>query len=109
MALPILLTILVFTDSVPVAGATFVALVVVAHRLPEQSRILLHAALVLLAAAFVLHFAGDTVLEDLGAAGDGWAYQLKSVIKHGAEAAGWMLVAIALAAGWRSRQTPPRP
>jgi hypothetical protein len=103
VALPVLLTALVFVDAVPVAGLTLVTLLVVARRLPAQSRALLHAALVLLVTAFLIHSGGDTALDALGATGDGWAYQLKSVVKHGAEAGGWMLVAVALAAGRRSR------
>jgi hypothetical protein len=100
-ALPVLLTVLALTKAVPVAVATLAALVLVARRLSRRSRTLVHAALVLLSVAFLIHVGGEAALERLGAAGDGWAYQLKAVIKHGAEAGGWMLVATALAAGWR--------
>ena len=103
VALPVLLTFLVFESLAPVAVVTFIALVAVAQRLPRQSWTMLHAALVLLATAFLLHAGGGTALDVFGAAGDGWAHQLESVIKHGAETGGWMLVAIGLAAGWRSR------
>lgn len=101
VGLAALLTFLAFEDVVPVAAMTFVALVVVAQRLQKPSRTLLHVALVLLATGFLLHAGGDSALDLLGVENDGWIYQLKSVIKHDAEAAGWMLVAIGLAAGWR--------
>ena len=97
-ALPVLLTFLVLDNAVPAAGLTFVALALVAQRLPKQGRALLYAAFALLTTAFLLHLRGDTVLDLVGASHDGWVYQLKSVVKHGAEAGGWMLVAIALAA-----------
>jgi putative exporter of polyketide antibiotics len=96
-----LLTFLVLANGVPAAGLTFVALALVAQRLQKRARVLLYAALALLTTAFLLHLRGDTALDLVGASGYGWAYQLKSVVKHGAEAGGWMLVAIALAASCR--------
>jgi hypothetical protein len=57
--------------------------------------------LMLLGAAFVLHFTGETVLDKLHASHGGWPAELKAVLKHGAELAGWLIVTLALVVGVR--------
>jgi hypothetical protein len=88
----------------PILGATLAALLVVARRLPAQSMRLMAFALTLLGVSLLIHFTGDTVLERLRSSGEGWAYQLKAAIKHGAEVAGWLMVALSLALGVPQRK-----
>jgi hypothetical protein len=118
VALPVLLTFLAVDKAlhlhdeiahwhvyyVPVLAATFAALMLVGQQLPARSTRLVVVALALLAISFLIHLTGETVLDKLGLAADGWARQLKAVIKHGAEVAGWFIIALALfsASGRRS-------
>jgi hypothetical protein len=81
---------------VPVLLATLAAVVFVGQQLPARSRGLIAVGLALLATSFLIHLAGQTMLDKLGVAGDGWAPQLKAVIKHGAEVAGWLVLGLAL-------------
>jgi hypothetical protein len=57
---------------------------------------LIGIGLVLLAFSFLVHVFGDRLLVELGAASNGWAYQVKAVAKHGTEVAGWLLTALGL-------------
>jgi hypothetical protein len=83
----------------PVLTATFVTAVAVARQLPRRIPRVVGLGLVLLAGSYLLHQFGETLIEDLGASPDGWIHQVKAIIKHGAEVAGWMLIALGLAAG----------
>jgi ubiquinone/menaquinone biosynthesis C-methylase UbiE len=110
VALPVLLTFLAFDKAlrlhdeiphwpqyyVPILLATFATLVLVGRGLSAQCRQLMLVPLALLGMSFLIHLTGESVLDKLGLAGDGWARQLKAVIKHGAEVAGWLLVTLAL-------------
>jgi hypothetical protein len=110
VALPLLLTFLAVDKAlrlhdqianwpeyyVPVLVATFAALALVGRRLPARWRRLIAIGLGLLAISFLIHLTGGTVLDKLGLAVDGWARQLKAVIKHGTEVAGWLILALAL-------------
>jgi hypothetical protein len=87
----------------PILALTFIALVAVARPAPLATRRLVAAGLVLLTASLVLHFFGEAVLNRLGASPAGWAYQIKATTKHGAEVAGWLVVALGLATGARER------
>jgi hypothetical protein len=86
---------------VPVIVATLVALVAVARELSRRSLRLMAFGLMLLGAAFVLHFTGETLLDKLHASHGGWAAEVKAVLKHGAELAGWLIVTLALVVGVR--------
>jgi hypothetical protein len=86
---------------VPVLVAALVALVVVARELSRRSLRLMASGLVLLGAAFILHFTGETLLDKLHASHSGWAAEMKAVLKHGAELAGWLIVTLALVVGVR--------
>jgi hypothetical protein len=88
----------------PLLGLTFAALVSVARRLPAPESRLVWSGLVLLAVSFVLHQYGDQLLQSFNASITGWAYQIKAVVKHGAEVAGWLLVALGLVAGTEGRR-----
>jgi hypothetical protein len=84
---------------VPVIVGTLVALVAVAGDLSRRSLRLMECGLVLLGAAFVLHFTGEALLDKLHAPHGGWAAEIKAVVKHGAELAGWLIVTLALVVG----------
>jgi hypothetical protein len=94
----------------PLLLASFVCLVAIARGLPGLPRVrtvqgaadtvverLVGAGLVVLVFSFLLHLFGERLLADLGASSPaGWAYQVKAVVKHGTEAAGWLLIALGL-------------
>lgn len=82
----------------PVLAAAFICLVVVARSSSEGSRFwLIGAGLLLLALSLFLHVFGMRLLLDLGFSDTGgWAYQIKAVVKHGTEVAGWFLVVLGL-------------
>lgn len=115
-ALPLLLTFLAldkvlrFHDHIaawrlyyaPVLLVVVLGLVMVAQHLPPPTARLIHVGLVLLIVAFAVHLAGHAVLDRLDFGEDSWAEQIKAVTKHGAEVAGWLLVALALIEGRRA-------
>jgi hypothetical protein len=80
----------------PLLAGVFLLLLAIARRTSLQARRLIVAALALLALAFLVHQYGDSVLVHLHEPSTGWAYQLKGVVKHGAELAGWLFVAVAI-------------
>jgi hypothetical protein len=71
-------------------------------RAPARS--VVWASLILMAASLLLHKVG--LAADAGASAHSWAYQITSMVKHGAELAGWLLLATGIAAGVPSRQLP---
>jgi hypothetical protein len=94
---------------VPVLGASFMCLVAVARGLSgrPQFRVdrgsgrpvvdrLIGVGLLLLAFSFLLHLFGERLLLAIGANSTGLAYQIKAVVKHGTEVAGWLLIALGL-------------
>jgi hypothetical protein len=83
----------------PLLAASAIALFTVASVLPDRERHLITFGLGLLAASFVARFVGEALVRELGGAPDGLAYQLKAVVKHSAELAGWLLCAVGMAAG----------
>jgi peptidoglycan/xylan/chitin deacetylase (PgdA/CDA1 family) len=93
----------------PVLLSTFLLLVRVGRRPGEPGRRLMTAGLLLLGLSLLVHFAGETALRTIGAAGPGWADEVKGVIKHGAEVEGWLLVALALPLAVRGRSAQPAP
>jgi len=86
----------------PIVAATLLALAAVAGDLRPAGVRLLLGGILLLAFSFVLHELGAWLMVRLGAAPDGWAYQLKVGVKHGTEVAGWLLVALGIALGGRA-------
>jgi hypothetical protein len=114
-ALPVLLSFLSFDKALrlhdgivawqllyaPVLLMTAAALVVTARRLPAPAPGLVSAGLGLLVVALALHALGGPALEGLGVVQDSWASQASGLGKHGAEVAGWLLVALGLALGVR--------
>ena len=83
----------------PLLATTSVALVATASRLSARARRLIITGLVLLGGSFLVHQYGETVIGGLGAQPGGLAYQVKAVVKHGAELAGWLLCALGMAVG----------
>jgi hypothetical protein len=92
----------------PVLFSTCALLVGVGQRLPTQGARLMGAGVLLLGFALLLHFTGEGILRAIGAAREGWADQVKGVVKHGFEVEGWLLItlALALAAGLPARPQP---
>ncbi len=68
---------------------------------PARTRRIVRAALALLAFSFVVHIVGLKIVEALGYGYRSWAYELKGLLKHTTELAGWILVATGLLAGER--------
>jgi hypothetical protein len=54
---------------------------------------LLRDGCVVLAGSLIIHAFGSEIVSALGYGVDSWAYQVKAVVKHGGELAGWLLVA----------------
>lgn len=72
---------------------------------PRGVRVIVWAGLILMGTSLLLHKVG--LAADASTASDyTWAYQLTSMVKHGAELAGWMLLATAIAAGIRGLPAP---
>jgi hypothetical protein len=63
----------------------------------EPGRRLIREGCIVLALAFVVHGVGEKIVADLGYGPETWAYQIKAVVKHIGELAGWALVAGGLA------------
>jgi hypothetical protein len=90
------------TIYLPVLGGTLVSVVIIARRSSPRSARLAVIALTLLTASFLIHLFGEQAIE-LVAAPDGWAYQFKGITKHGAEVAGWLLLALGFVVGLQDR------
>jgi hypothetical protein len=85
----------------PVLAATFVVVAAVARRLSPRSFRITAIALALLVGSFLLHEYGEWLLIRVGGSTTGWMFQVKAVVKHGLEVAGWLFVALGLAVGLR--------
>lgn len=83
---------------VPVA-AVFALLCWLAWRDPRTIRITVLASLALLVCSFALHTVGPAADAGAGHADGSWTFQLTAMLKHGAELAGWMLLATGMLAG----------
>jgi hypothetical protein len=83
------------------ASAAALALLWTAE-LPGPARRVLREGCVVLVLAFVIHGVGEKIVADLGYGPETWAYQIKAVVKHSGELAGWALVAGGLFVALRS-------
>jgi hypothetical protein len=83
----------------------FIMLCWLTWRDPGIARFVVWTGLVLMALSLLLHKVG--LAADASTASDyTWAYQLTGIVKHGAELAGWMLLATGvIAGGSQGRQT----
>ena len=88
----------------PLMLGASVALVALSRELPEPAPGLVIAALVLLSASFAIHLFGEQAVDALGISRTGPLYRLKVDVKHGAEAGGWLVVAIGLSVRTRDRR-----
>jgi hypothetical protein len=66
---------------------------------PGPARAVVRAGLAALVFSYVVHVFGPHVVAALGYAGNTWPYQVKGMLKHSAELAGWLLVAIGVFQG----------
>ena len=83
--------------AVPLA-CVFVLLCWLTWRDLGSARVVVWSGLVLLTASLLLHKVG--LAADSSTASDyTWAYQITGMLKHGAELAGWMLLATGIVAG----------
>jgi hypothetical protein len=69
---------------------------------PGRARTIVRVALFLLAFSFVVHLVGLKIVNSLGYDGNSWPYQVKSLLKHGSELAGWILLATGISATARA-------
>ncbi len=76
----------------------FLTLCWLTWRDPGPVRAAVWSGLVLLAVSLLLHKVGLGA-DDSTASDFTWAYQIDSMVKHGAELAGWMLLATGIVAG----------
>jgi hypothetical protein len=83
----------------PVLAAVFVAAVSIARRLSSRCFRVTAIALAMLAGAFLINRSGDWILREVGGWDNGWMWQVKAVVKHGLEVAGWLLMALGLYVG----------
>jgi hypothetical protein len=84
----------------PILAATVLAIGVVAAAGLERVAVrVLIAGVLLLSASLVLHMLGEWLMARLGATPESSVYRLKVGLKHGTEAAGWVLVALSLGHG----------
>jgi hypothetical protein len=88
----------------PLLAVTFVAVAAIAWRMSARCFRIAAAGLALLLASFLVHQVGEQLLLRLGASTTGWLFQVKAVVKHGAEVAGWSLITLAFAVGLRDRR-----
>jgi len=82
--------------ALPVSVAALALLWTIAP--PGETRRILRDGCIVLVGAFVVHGIGAWIVQRLGLGPDSWGYQLKAVVKHTGELAGWVLVAFALTA-----------
>jgi hypothetical protein len=84
----------------------FVVLCALTFRDPRRVRFVAWASLILLACSFALHAVGPQAdaVRTMYLETHTWAYQLTGMLKHGAELAGWMLLATAMVAACLASQ-----
>jgi len=70
---------------------------------PPRVRALVRGALFLLVFSFVAHAVALKIVTALGYGYNSWPYELKGMLKHTTEMAGWMLLATGILAGTRGR------
>lgn len=90
----------------PVLAAAFVAMVSIARRLSSRCLRLIVIALAMLTGAFLINRTGDWILRVVGGYDNGWMWQIKGIIKHGLEMAGWLLTALGLYVGIGEKTEP---
>ena len=74
-----------------VAAVFFLVVWLTAHD-PPRWRAIVWGSLFLLVFSFVVHAVGVKVVTALGYGTDSWPYEIKALLKHTAELAGWLLL-----------------
>jgi hypothetical protein len=83
----------------PLLAAVFVAAVSIARRMSASCFRVIAIALAMLAGALLINRSGGWILREIGGSDNGWMWQVKAVVKHGLEVAGWLLMALGLYVG----------
>ncbi len=81
----------VLVAALPFTAAAFYLLWMLAP--PGSTRRVLREGCVVLALSLALHAVGTWLVSALGYGADSWPYQIKAVLKHSLELAGWVLIA----------------
>ena len=68
---------------------------------------LLRVALLLLVFSFLVHVVGPKIISAIGADSTSWAYEVKGILKHTTELAGWSLATLAVATATPTRRLGP--
>lgn len=66
----------------------------------RRARTVVRVGLFVLAFSFVAHVVGPRIVTHLGYDVGSWPYELKGILKHSTELAGWILVGTGVLAGW---------
>jgi len=94
-----------FALPVAVAFVLFWWLTVTDYR---RARTVVRMGLAVLAFSFVAHVVGPRIVTHLGYGVGSWPYELKGILKHSTELAGWILVGTGVLAGWAAGVAPNR-
>jgi hypothetical protein len=87
----------------PVLAVALVAILSIARKMSPRCFRVTVVGLAMLAGAFLINRTGDWILHVTGGWDNGWWWQVKGVIKHGLELAGWLLTALGLYVGLREQ------
>jgi hypothetical protein len=66
---------------------------------PARARNVVRVSLYLLTFSFVVHIVGLKIVHELGYGANTWPYEIKCLLKHSAELAGWFLLAAGVLGG----------
>ena len=83
--------------ALPFAAATFVVLWWCCGTPASATRRLIRAGCAILIGSYAIHALGTSVVSALGYGPASWPYQIKLVVKHSGELAGWTIIATGLA------------
>jgi hypothetical protein len=76
---------------------------------PAPGRAVVRAGLAALIFSYAVHIVGPHVVAALGDGRNTWPYEVKGMLKHSAELAGWMLVALGISRVRAPGPSPPAP
>jgi hypothetical protein len=94
-----------FALPVAVAFVLFWWLTTIDYR---RARTVVRVGLFVLAFSFVVHVVGPRIVDHLGYDVGSFPYELKGILKHSTELAGWALVGTGVLAGWCAGRQPSR-
>ena len=90
----------VFLLALPIAAATFAVLWQYGAASASPARRLIRAGCGTLAVSYVVHASGGSIVATPAYGTGSWPYELKEVLAHSSELAGWIVVAAGLAAAF---------